>query len=93
MELGYLINCFWAGKQSWVLHTNEEFLHAITLPFSSELDCNGKPGTQWKSGSQNGFVSRESPHLLFSVAVKFGKCPNPFPTREHAVLKTATIFF
>lgn len=29
---------------------------------------------------------------FFSMAVKFGKCQNPFPTRGHAVLKTATIF-
>lgn len=61
------------------------FLHAITLPFSSELECHGKPGAQWKSESQNGFVSRESPHPLSSVAVKFSKRQNPVSTRGQVV--------
>lgn len=37
-------------------------------------------------------LSPEKALIPFSMVVKFGKCPNPFPTRGRAVLKTATIF-
>lgn len=49
------------------------FLHAITLPFSSELECNGKPGAQWTSESQNGFVFRGKPSSPFFNGCKIQK--------------------